>query len=51
VKEEFIRNRFNEHYTKTWPVIEYFEQLWVVKHVDGNQSIDKVFEDILSVLT
>jgi len=50
VKEEFIRNRFNEHYTKTGPVIEHFEQMWVVKHVDANQSIDKVFEDILNIL-
>lgn len=50
VKEEFIRNRFNEHYTKTGPVIEYFEKQWRVKHVNGDQSIDKVFEDILNIL-
>lgn len=50
LKEEFIRNRFHEHYTKTGPVIEHFEQMGVVKHVNGNQDIEKVFADILEVL-
>lgn len=49
-QEEFIRNRFNEHYTKTGPVIEYFEDKWQVIHINGDQSIDKIFEDILAIL-
>jgi adenylate kinase len=50
VKEEYIKNRFGEHYSKTGPVLEHFESLGLVKKVDGNQSIDKVFEDIMKIV-
>ena len=50
VKEEFIRNRFSEHYTKTGPVIEHFEQMGVVKHVNADHSIDAVFKDVFEIV-
>ena len=51
VKEEYIRNRFGEHYSKTGPVMEHFEGLGIVRKVNGDQEIDKVFEDVLKVVT
>jgi len=47
---EWINKRFESHKKYTLPVIEYFESLWIVKHINWNQSIEKVFEDISNIL-
>lgn len=47
---EWINKRIESHKKYTVPVMEYFESLWVVKKVNWDQTIDKVFEDIKKIL-
>ena len=45
-----IKSRIAVYTNETQPVIEYFENLGVVKHVNGNQDIEAVFADILKII-
>ena len=50
-KPELIRDRFQVYLRDTAPVIEYFrENGYKVVEVNGEQPIEKVFEDIISRL-
>lgn len=43
---EVLEKRITTHIKETQPTIDYYEQLGLVKFVDGNQPEDAVFEDI-----
>ena len=47
---EGIEKRLGIFRAETMPVIEYFEKAKLVSRIDGAQSVEKVFEDILKVL-
>lgn len=49
-KEETVKSRLEVYKKQTAPLIEYYEQAGVLSNVDGSQSMDKVFEDIVRVL-
>lgn len=45
-----IQKRIELYNTMTRPVVEHFETLWVVKHINANQSIDTIFAEILAII-
>lgn len=45
-----IKSRIAVYTNETQPVIEYFEELGVIKHVNGNQDIESVFADIVKII-
>ena len=47
---ESLNVRLSEYHKKTQPVIEYYEKLGIVKHVDASQSQEQVYEDIRKIL-
>ncbi|MGN0165259.1 MAG: adenylate kinase [Lachnospiraceae bacterium] len=47
---ETVQKRLNVYHTQTQPLIEYYTNEGILKTVDGTQDVDKVFEDILSIL-
>ena len=46
-----LENRFNEFATKTLPVINHYRDLNLLIEIDGNQSREKVTENIIIALT
>lgn len=49
-KEDVIKNRLKVYYEQTYPLFEYYKKENILKNVNGNQSLDNVFNDIKSVL-
>ena len=49
--ESTIRNRIEVYHEKTAPLIEYYKEKDALLRVNGNQSIEKVFEEIDGVLS
>lgn len=49
-KEETVLNRFKVYEAQTAPLIDYYEEAGNIAHVDGSQSLDKVFGDIVDIL-
>jgi adenylate kinase len=49
--ESTIRNRIAVYHEQTAPLIEYYEGENVLVRVNGNQSIEKVFEEIDDILS
>lgn len=49
--EETIRTRMSVYEQQTAPLIRFYEQGGLLQHVDGNQSIDAVFAELLRVVT
>ena len=47
---ESLTVRLQEYHKNTQPVIEYYEESGLVKHVDATKSVDGVFDEIRSVL-
>lgn len=47
---ESLNVRLSEYHKNTQPVIEYYEKLGIVKHVDASQSQEQVYEDIRKIL-
>ena len=47
---ETMTNRLNVYVESTRPLIEYYKAAGVYTEIDGRQSIDKVSEDLISVL-
>lgn len=47
---EKIEQRLNDYYTQTEPIIEYYAQKDLVTHIDADQEIDRVFDQIVEVL-
>lgn len=49
-KLETVINRLNVYNTQTAPLIDYYEKANLLRTVNGEQEIGKVFEDIMDVL-
>ncbi len=47
---ESLTVRLQEYHKNTQPVIEYYEESGLVKHVDATKSVEGVFDEIRSVL-
>lgn len=50
MSKEAIEKIFSWYKTDVEAVIRFFEDMGVVKHVDGNRSIEEIFKDILEIL-
>lgn len=48
--EEKIKRRFEEYEAKTKPVLDYYREKEKLIKINGEQSRDEVFEDIISAL-
>ena len=49
-KPETVKNRLDVYHTQTQPLIDFYSARKVLVEVDGTQSMDKVFEDIMKIL-
>lgn len=49
-KPEVVQQRLTTYHEQTQPLINYYENEGILKNVDGTQSVDKVFEDIVAIL-
>lgn len=49
-KPETIHKRMETYRTQTEPLIAYYKKKKLLKNIDGEQSIEKVFADIIAVL-
>ena len=47
---ETIKHRLEVYVEQTMPIIDFYKGRGIVYNVDGNQSVEKVFEDIVKVL-
>lgn len=47
---ETVQNRLSVYDSQTAPLLEFYKKRNLLKTVDGNQALDKVFEDIKAVL-
>lgn len=48
--EATMKNRLSVYEEQTKPLISYYEKEELYKEVDGSQSMDKVFQDIVAIL-
>ena len=49
-KPETVKKRLDVYHTQTKPLIDFYSARKVLVEVDGTQSMDKVFEDIMKIL-
>ena len=49
-KPETVKKRLDVYHTQTQPLIDFYSARKVLVEVDGTQSMDKVFEDIMNIL-
>ena len=49
-KPETVKKRLDVYHELTQPLIDFYKKEGILVTVDGTQSMDKVFEDILKVL-
>ncbi len=49
-KPEAILERIEVYKTSTYPLVEYYKSLLLLKEIDGNQEIEKVHQQILRAL-
>ncbi len=49
-KPETVKKRLSVYHDQTQPLIDYYKSFGKLKQVDGTQNMDKVFEDIVSIL-
>lgn len=47
---ETVKSRLNVYQKQTEPLIEYYGAQGLLRNIDGEQQIDKVFEDICNIL-
>ncbi|EYE87715.1 adenylate kinase [Fervidicella metallireducens AeB] len=47
---ETVESRLNVYEKQTQPLIEYYQEKGLLRDIDGEQDIDKVFEDICTVI-
>ena len=48
--EQTVRHRLKVYWDETAPVLEFYKTQNRLSHVDGNQSMEQVFEDICALL-
>ena len=49
-KPETVKKRLDVYHDQTQPLIDYYNGKGILKSVDGTQPMEKVFEDIVSIL-
>lgn len=49
-KPETVKKRLDVYHDQTQPLIEYYQKAGVLREVDGTQSLDAVFADIVKIL-
>ena len=49
-KPETVKKRLDVYHTQTQPLIDFYTDRKVLVEVDGTQSMDKVFDDIMKIL-
>lgn len=49
-KPETVKKRLSVYHEQTKPLIDYYQKAGIIKTVDGTQDLNKVFEDIITVL-
>lgn len=49
-KPETVKKRLDVYHTQTQPLIDFYSERKVLVEVDGTQSMDKVFDDIMKIL-
>lgn len=49
-KPETVKKRLDVYHTQTQPLIDFYTERKVLVKVDGTQSMDKVFDDIMKIL-
>ena len=49
-KPETVKKRLDVYHTQTEPLIDFYTERKVLVEVDGTQSMDKVFDDIMKIL-
>ena len=49
-KPETVNKRLDVYHTQTQPLIDFYTERKVLVEVDGTQSMDKVFDDIMKIL-
>ena len=49
-KPETVKKRLDVYHTQTQPLIDFYSARKLLVEVDGTQSMDKVFEDIMKIL-
>ena len=49
-KPETVKKRLDVYRTQTQPLIDFYTERKVLVEVDGTQSMDKVFDDIMKIL-
>lgn len=49
-KPETVKNRLDVYHEQTQPLIDFYKERGVLRGVDGTQSMEKVFDDILSII-
>lgn len=49
-KSETVKKRLDVYHTQTQPLIDFYTERKVLVEVDGTQSMDKVFDDIMKIL-
>ncbi|SER75746.1 adenylate kinase [Lachnobacterium bovis] len=49
-KPETVKNRLSVYHDQTQPLIDFYSKKGILKTVDGTQNLDKVFEDIVTIL-
>ncbi len=47
---ESVRNRLNIYERKTKPIVDYYSGRGILKNVDGMQSFEEVYKDIINAL-
>ena len=45
-----MKNRLEVYHQQTQPLIDYYKKEGILAQVDGTQSMDQVFEDIVKIL-
>ena len=48
--EDSLKNRLNEYHKNTEPVIDYYQDLNLVKRINADRNIDDVYKDIKEIL-
>lgn len=49
-KPETVMERLNVYHKQTEPLISYYKNEGILREIDGTQELEKVFQDIISIL-
>lgn len=49
-KENTVKNRLEVYAKQTKPLVDYYENRGFYKRINGNQDVEKVYQDIISAL-